>query len=272
MKYTSAILALAATVIAQSGSGPGGSVTEDVAPDTQASGDCKSDFPFGPTFTFNTMNITGPGSKRDLESRATNVACGGEGSLILTLNGGKLLDSKGRTGYIASNRQFQFDGPPQAGAIYTAGWSVCESNKHLSLGGNDTFYNCLSGTFNNIYDQSQGNQCYPVYIVTIPCTASSSIPIASKPATVSIASSATSENIMTEMMTSAAATSAPATSAPAATVVKGTAPAGTASGAPSNTASGPTSSPSPFVGAGAIVEAGQKIVGLVAGVAAFALL
>ena len=84
----------------------------------------------------------------------------------MSLANGILLDSQGRTGYIASNRQFQFDKPAQAGAIYTAGWSVC-GNGSLAIGANAIFYQCLSGTFYNLYDQSTGAQCSPVYIDAI---------------------------------------------------------------------------------------------------------
>lgn len=85
---------------------------------------------------------------------------------MITLDGGKLTDAKGRTGYIAANHQFQFDSPPQTGAIYTSGWSAC-SNGSLAIGNNAVFYQCLSGNFYNLYDQSSGDQCSPVYIDVI---------------------------------------------------------------------------------------------------------
>ncbi|KAI9851837.1 MAG: hypothetical protein M1838_002553 [Thelocarpon superellum] len=91
------------------------------------------------------------------------VACSSASTLALTLNGGVLKDGKGRTGYVASNQQFQFDDPPQAGAIFTSGFSVC-SNGSLALGGSAIFYQCLSGTFFNLYTASQGLQCNPVTI------------------------------------------------------------------------------------------------------------
>jgi len=80
------------------------------------------------------------------------VACDQPGELAITIDGGILKDAKGRTGYIASNFQFQFDGPPQAGAIYTAGFSIC-GNQSLALGGSNIFYQCLSGSFYNLYDR-----------------------------------------------------------------------------------------------------------------------
>lgn len=91
------------------------------------------------------------------------VACSGPGVLNLTLAGGVLTDSAGRTGYIASNYQFQFDKPPQAGAIYTAGFSVC-GNGSLALGGSNVFYQCLSGNFYNLYNTNWAPQCSPVTI------------------------------------------------------------------------------------------------------------
>lgn len=85
-----------------------------------------------------------------------------------TLSGSVIKDAHGRTGYIADNFQFQFDGPPQSGAIITGGFSVCEGNV-LALGGSKTFYKCQSGTFFNLYDRTWAEHCYPVSIVVIPC-------------------------------------------------------------------------------------------------------
>ena len=99
-------------------------------------------------------------------SGARLVACKSEGTLELTLNNGVLKDAQGRTGYIASNFQFQFDAPPQSGAIYTSGFSVC-SNGSLALGGSNIFYQCLSGNFYNLYDRYWAAQCSPVTIETL---------------------------------------------------------------------------------------------------------
>lgn len=79
-----------------------------------------------------------------------------------------MTDSEERTGYIASNFQFQFDSPPQAGAIYTSGFSAC-SNGSLALGGSAVFYECDSGDFFNLYDRSWAAQCSPVEIIMLPC-------------------------------------------------------------------------------------------------------
>lgn len=95
-------------------------------------------------------------------SVAAEVACKSDSTLTMTLKGGQLVDSKGRIGSIVANRQFQFDGPPpQAGAIYAAGWSVTDDGK-LALGDQTVFYECLSGTFYNIYDEHIGDQCKSV--------------------------------------------------------------------------------------------------------------
>lgn len=89
------------------------------------------------------------------------------------------MDNKNRTGYIASNHQLQFDSPPQAGAIYTAGFSVC-GNGTLALGGSAIWYDCLSGTFYNLYDDSQGQQCSEVFLETLPASSSSTTSAASQ--------------------------------------------------------------------------------------------
>lgn len=87
---------------------------------------------------------------------------------MANLASGTLKDAQSRTGYIASNFQFQFDGPAQAGAIYTSGFSAC-SNGSLALGGSAVFYECASGDFYNLYDRSWAAQCSPVEIIILPC-------------------------------------------------------------------------------------------------------
>ncbi|ODV84544.1 hypothetical protein CANARDRAFT_29079 [[Candida] arabinofermentans NRRL YB-2248] len=96
------------------------------------------------------------------EKRDTSLeSCLTDTSLALTLNGSILLDSAGRVGSIVSNRQFQFDGPPpQAGAIYAAGWSVVDGK--LALGNQTEFYQCLSGNFYNLYDSMIAVHCEAV--------------------------------------------------------------------------------------------------------------
>ncbi|ODV89889.1 hypothetical protein CANCADRAFT_20614, partial [Tortispora caseinolytica NRRL Y-17796] len=87
--------------------------------------------------------------------------CDGEGVLSMTLKDGILTDSHGRIGSIVANRQFQFDGPPQAGCIYAKGWSI-QTNGTLTLGDNSVFYKCRSGSFYNLYDQDIGSECIPI--------------------------------------------------------------------------------------------------------------
>ncbi|KAG6013365.1 hypothetical protein E4U43_007334 [Claviceps pusilla] len=108
-------------------------------------------------------------SKRDLQKRA----CGGDGTLVMTLKDGVLKDAKDRTGAIVANRQFQFDGPPQAGSIFTAGFSTCQ-NGTLALGSSTVFWRCLSGDFYNLYDRNWAPQCEPIEIVATTCDGGSS--------------------------------------------------------------------------------------------------
>ncbi|EGS18373.1 putative covalently-linked cell wall protein [Thermochaetoides thermophila DSM 1495] len=109
----------------------------------------------------------------DAESRSAalmkRATCSGDGVLVSTLRDTVIKDAFNRTGYIASNFQFQFDNPPQAGAIYTAGFSFCPENSTLALGATTTFYQCRSGDFYNLYDRYWAPQCEPVDIIVIPC-------------------------------------------------------------------------------------------------------
>lgn len=91
------------------------------------------------------------------------ATCKSSSDLNMSLDNGILTDSKGRIGSIVANRQFQFDGPPpQAGAIYAAGWSIVDG--HLAIGSDDIFWECLSGDFYNLYDEYISEQCVPVYL------------------------------------------------------------------------------------------------------------
>lgn len=59
----------------------------------------------------------------------------------------------------------------QAGARETSGFSLC-SNGSLALSGSRpagaaVWYQCLSGTFYNLYSQSIGGQCIPIYIQAV---------------------------------------------------------------------------------------------------------
>ncbi|KAG5355761.1 Cell wall mannoprotein HSP150 [Yarrowia sp. B02] len=96
------------------------------------------------------------------------VACKKEGTLSMTLEDGILKDDKGRIGSIVSNYQFQFDGPPpQAGAWYAAGWAI-SSDGNLAIGDNQVFWQCLSGTFYNLYDRKDDrDQCTAVHLAIV---------------------------------------------------------------------------------------------------------
>jgi hypothetical protein len=120
------------------------------------------------------------------------VSCLTNSTLRLHLINNSVYDAQNRTGYIASNFQFQFDGPPQHGAMYTCGWSICPVNsddsslstapsnggdggedtgndgevvgriRTLALGNQTTFWQCLSGSFYNLYTVNWAAQCSPV--------------------------------------------------------------------------------------------------------------
>ncbi|RCK54939.1 Cell wall mannoprotein PIR1 [Candida viswanathii] len=93
-------------------------------------------------------------------------ACSAPNNLEMTLHDGVLKDLQNRWGSIVANRQFQFDGPvPQAGVIYSAGWSI--KNGYLYLGDSDIFYQCLSGDFYNLYDENVAAQCSAVKLSII---------------------------------------------------------------------------------------------------------
>jgi len=144
-----------ATVVSQIGD------AQPQAPKTTAAvsqiGDAQ---PQASTLKTSTLAATSTGS--GAAPSVSMVACKTNSTLELDLQNGQLKDGKGRFGYIASNFQFQFDaGVPQAGAIYTSGFSVCD-NGTLALGGSTIFWQCLSGTFYNLYDRYWAPQCSPV--------------------------------------------------------------------------------------------------------------
>jgi uncharacterized protein YqkB len=149
MFSTFATLALVGAAAAQG-------VAGNIAPSTTAPAGCQSNYPG--TFTIEVVNVTTTG-KRSLEARDTPVT--------IKLSNGVFTDAQGRIGSVVANGQIQFDGPPaQAGAKYTAGWSVC-GNGTVALGSQVVFYQCLSGGFYNLYDHSLGAQCGPIYIQAV---------------------------------------------------------------------------------------------------------
>jgi len=83
--------------------------------------------------------------------------------LTCTIKGDQLFDADGRTGYIASSRQFQFDAPPQNGSIYTAGFSICDDDK-LNLGNQSVWWACDSESYANIYDSKFASYCVGIYL------------------------------------------------------------------------------------------------------------
>ncbi|KAF1977816.1 hypothetical protein BU23DRAFT_657303, partial [Bimuria novae-zelandiae CBS 107.79] len=119
------------------------------------------------SFAISVVNVTDSSSKRSVERRQLS------GILTLTLEDGVLKDQAGRGGYIAANHQFQFDQPIQAGALERSGFSICD-NRTLALGGSAIWYQCYSGGFYNLYDESRGGQCNPVYIYTVSNSGGSS--------------------------------------------------------------------------------------------------
>jgi hypothetical protein len=134
-------------------------------PQTSGSSGCASSA--SGTFQIQTVNQTSNNNKRDFERRQLAT-----GALTLTLQDGVLKDQAGRQGYIASNDQFQFDYGTQAGALESDGFALC-SNNSLALtkgarpGGDTTFFQCLSGGFYNLYADTQGAQCVPIYIQAV---------------------------------------------------------------------------------------------------------
>ncbi|KAF1963133.1 covalently-linked cell wall protein-like protein [Byssothecium circinans] len=123
----------------------------------QASGSGCSDTRSG-SFNLQISNVTS--SKRSIQKRQF------DGTLSVTLNGGVLKDQAGRTGSIVANHQFQFDNPVQENAIATSGFGVC-SNGTITHKGSAIWYQCLSGTFYNLYDQSLGEHCNQIYISAV---------------------------------------------------------------------------------------------------------
>ncbi|RDA86947.1 hypothetical protein CP532_1839 [Ophiocordyceps camponoti-leonardi (nom. inval.)] len=168
MKYNNSLLliglvARSSTASPQAGSG---AVTDKIAPQGGAPDGCQSNAPG--RFQVRTQRL----SDAVIPNQQSATSCDSDKSLVLTLNDGVLNDVKGRVGYVASNYQFQFDGPPQAGSIYTAGFALC-GNGSVALGPSTVFYQCLSGTFYNLYDRNWAAQCEPIFMMAMPCDAGS---------------------------------------------------------------------------------------------------
>ena len=110
------------------------------------------------------LEATGNASTAAVVPKCVNATVG---VLILTLEDGIMHDSLGRTAYIAGNFQWQFDAPPQAGAISTAGYTVCGNNS-VALGSSAVWYQCRSGNFYNIYDRHWAPQCEMALMELVP--------------------------------------------------------------------------------------------------------
>ena len=121
-------------------------------------------------------------------------------ALQVFLNNTVLTDSLGRTGAIVANFQFQFDGPPQAGTIYTAGFCVLPNNS-LVLGNSAVWYSCNSGGFDNLYDRWWAAQCRPVLLNAFNIAPDPSVTSSAS----SSAASSSSRNItLSDILTSSA--------------------------------------------------------------------
>lgn len=106
-------------------------------------------------------------STHDIKPVLVPVSCVSDTVLKLTLEDGILRLTGNRIGSIVSNHQFQFDGPvPQNGALYAAGWLVTPEGL-LCLGDQTVFYQCTSGDFYKLFDESIGSQCSPVQLDVI---------------------------------------------------------------------------------------------------------
>jgi hypothetical protein len=157
MQTTFALAALASVAFALPQGGP-----SNKAPDTPSPAGCSPSY--NGDFQITIVN----GSSTAVTKRQTST-CGKSGLLTAKLADGVLTDSQGRIGSIVANYQFQFDGPPpQAGALYTAGFSVCK-NGTLAIGGSAVFYACQSGDFSNLYDRAWAEHCKPVFLNVLPC-------------------------------------------------------------------------------------------------------
>lgn len=162
-----AVAGLAASAAAQG-------VTARIAPQAPAPAGCQPNY--DGRFQISVVNASTP-------AKAKRAG----GDLILQLHDGVLTEqTKGAVGYIADNYQFQFDKPPQTGAIYTAGFSAC-SNGTLALGGSSIFYQCLSGSFYNLYDRHWAPQCEPIFLAILPYGAAQSTQVVTSTGSVNAA-------------------------------------------------------------------------------------
>ncbi|KAM4063544.1 PIR protein [Hirsutella rhossiliensis] len=140
-----------------------GAVIDQVKPSAENPEGCQASY--NVKFQIEVQALTNETATSDEAVQKRSVA--GEGALVMELKDSVLTDAQNRTGYIASNYQFQFDGPPQAGSIYTGGFCVF-NNGSLALGDTTIFYRCKSGNFYNLYDRHWAPQCDAIRIQVAP--------------------------------------------------------------------------------------------------------
>ncbi|KAL2264588.1 hypothetical protein VTJ83DRAFT_7098 [Remersonia thermophila] len=162
-----AMLWLAAVALAQG-------VTDKIAPPGNHPIGCEGFKPY----KFMITTVPAHMAKRALSIQKRDT-CAGNGNLVLNLTDGVLTDALDRKGYISMSYQFQFDNPPQSGALFTAGFTACP-NDTLALGPTTVFWQCASGTFWNLYDRWSAPQCEPVHIVILPCDDLDEMPTSTK--------------------------------------------------------------------------------------------
>ncbi|KAG7009237.1 hypothetical protein G7Y79_00003g011050 [Physcia stellaris] len=264
MKYAVAVLALAASVSAQTPPG------------------CSENF--SGTFEISPINATTSTKRGLLEARALKfekrAPC--TNTPVVILKNGILTDQNNRQGEVVANQQFQFDTPLQPDALFTSGFSIC-ANGSLAIGGSAIFYSCKSGSFSNLYHESQGGQCDEVFIDTHACDSPSGTQSAQSASLTSSASTSSSSTLSTTSAPTTTPTvvapipvSTPATIIPPFPAGNATSPSATATGsAPVTTTSKPASTTSPAAyqpsnGAG-ILSTGCQFLVAAAGVAAFAM-
>jgi hypothetical protein len=197
------VLFFAATTLAQA-------VEEGIAPSTPPPSDCQLNA--NGNFTIGTLKVAHQHKRESAMEVKTRPSCpdashqkfsltstqqAADGALICNLHNGVLRDANGRTGSVVANRQFQFDGPPQAGAIYTGGFSICK-NGSMAIGGTTQWWQCSSGPFYNLYDKYIGAQCEEIRIqVTFPQSSSSSLSAAASTTTSSVPVASVASSLIT---------------------------------------------------------------------------
>jgi Yeast PIR protein repeat len=268
MQFSTVLLGLGAAALASAGA-----VTSQIYPTGAAPAGCTGSY--DGQFEITIVRPAGT-TKREEEKRA---ACAGTGTLVIQLQNGVLTDADGRTGYIASNYQFQFDKPPQAGAIFTSGFSVC-SNTSLALGDSAVFYQCQSGGFYNLYNKHWAAQCQDVAIDIVACGGGSgTLPSAGSSPASSPAAGGSSPAPAAGTTPAAAGTPPPAATTPAIMVSQFTdgqpqVPTALVSQITDGQPQAPSAAPAPSIaqGAGAVFGVAQEVVLAAAGLVGAALL